>query len=360
MPSIINYRENQMKIGIVGFAGSGKTTIFNALTGLRAETGASGKTRENMGVIKVPDERVEHLARLHSSRKKTFAEVNFVDVGARPDGAAAKGSGLDSQVIQAMQNCEALVVVVRAFENPMLSSAPDPVRDLRDFRTELILSDLGPLENRLKRIQKEAGKDSERALLARCIAHLENEQPLATMDLAEEELRSLAGFAHLSRKPQLILVNQSESDLSGGIPEGLRQVAGEGTLLAISGKVEMDIAEMDEAEQPEFLEALGLTESARDRFVRSAFELLDLICFLTTGEDESRAWPIHRGTSAHRAAGKIHSDIERGFIRAEVISYEDLVSLGGEKQARDAGRLRLEGKEYIVRDGDVINFRFNV
>ena len=352
--------QGRMKIGIVGFPGSGKTTIFNALTGLRAETGFSGKTKENMGVIKVPDERIDQLATLHHSKKKVYTEVTFVDVAARPDAAPAKGSGLDTQVIQAMQNCEALVLVLRDFPSPMSAEAADPIRDLRDFQTELILSDLGPMENRLGRLKKETGKDSEKKLLERCIAHLESERPLATLGLSEEEQRTLSSFASLTLKPILLVLNQDESGFAAGIPEALTQAAGGHALMNLSGKVEMDIAEMPPEEQPEFLAALGIKASARDRFVRSAYGLLDLISFLTTGEDESRAWPIRRGFTAQKAAGRIHSDIERGFIRAEVIACDALMSLGGEKQARDAGKLRLEGKEYVVQDGDVITFRFNV
>lgn len=349
-----------MKIGIVGFPGAGKTTIFNALTGLKAETGISGKTKENMGVIKVPDERVDLLAELHASKKKVYAEVSFVDVAGKPEGSKAKGKGLDSQVIQAMQGCDALVLVLGAFDNPLISESPDPIRDLKDFQMELILSDLMPLENRVERMKKEAGKDHEKALLQKCIAHLEAEQLLSSLSLEEEEQRELSSFAPLTRKPLLILVNQEESDFINGIPQAVKAEAGDQTLMAICGKLEMDISELPEEEQPEFLADMGLEASARDRFVREAYGLLDLIDFLTTGEDETRAWPVRRGSSAQKAAGKIHSDIERGFIRAEVIAYDELVSLGNEKKAKDAGKLRLEGKEYVVQDGDVINFRFNV
>ena len=350
-----------MKIGIVGFPGSGKTTIFNALTGLRAETGPGARHKENMGAIKVPDPRVDRLTALHHSKKTVYAEVVFVDVAGRPD-AQPKGGGLDGQVLEAMRGCDALVIVLRAFDNPALVDPPAPVREQSAFLAELILSDLGPLENRRERMKKEAGRDREKALVERCIAHLENEQPLSTLALTPEELAQLAGFGLLSTKPRLYLLNQAEGDFDGNLPPDLAQLA-ETThieVMPISGKIEMDIAELAPEEQQEFLEALGIAASARDRFVRRAYALLELISFLTTGEDESRAWPIARGTVAQKAAGKIHSDIERGFIRAEVAHYDDLVALGGEKQARDAGKLRLEGKEYVVRDGDVINFRFNV
>ena len=348
-----------MKIGIVGYLGAGKTTIFNALTGLRAETGPGGRVRENMGAIKVPDPRVDILADMHRSKKRVYAETLFVDVGAGPETGAPR-AGLSPQVIGAMQGCDALVLVLRAFGNPALAEAPDPLRDLRNLRADLILSDLGPLENRLGRLVKEPGKPGEKPLLEACIAQLEDEKPLSSQGLDEAALALLSGFGLLSAKPVLHLLNQAEEDFNGEIPPGIAAGSGGAEIMALSGKIEMDIAELPAEEQPEFLADLGLESPARDRFVRAAYGLLELISFLTTGEDESRAWPIRRGTTAVRAAGKVHSDIERGFIRAEVTAYDELVALGGEKQARDAGRLRLEGKEYVVSDGDVINFRFNV
>jgi len=350
-----------MKIGIVGYPGSGKTTIFNALTGLRADTGPGGRVHENMGAIKVPDSRVVTLAEMHHSKKLVLAAVGFLDVGGGMGGAkAGSSSALPPDVIQAMQGCDALVLVLRAFANPALSEGPDPLRDLGNLQADLILSDLGPLENRLGRLTKEPGKPGEKELLGRCIEHLEGGAPLATMGLGEAEWGILSGFGSLSGKPALFLLNQEEGDFDGAVPATVVEAAGGMPVLAMSGKIEMDITELPEEEQPEFLAAMGLDSSARDRFVQAAYGLLDLISFLTTGEDESRAWPIARGTPAQRAAGKIHSDIERGFIRAEVIAYDELVALGGEKQARDAGRLRLEGKTYLVQDGDVVNFRFNV
>jgi GTP-binding protein YchF len=351
-----------MKVGIVGFPGSGKTTIFNALSGLHAETGHAHAVKENLGTIKVPDPRIDALAQLHASKKRVYAEIGFVDVAARSEAPAAKGHGLDAQTLSAMRECDALVMVVRAFANPMLPDAPNPVRELSDFWSELLISDLGPLENRRERIKKETGREQEKALIARCISHLEAEQPLGKLDLTPEDVRTLTGFGLLTLKPVLGLLNQEEADFPQGIPApvaaGATQLGLD--LMAISGKIEMDIASLPPEEQPDFLKALGLEHSARDRFIQRVYSKLDLISFLTTGPDESRAWPIHRGTTAQRAAGRIHSDIERGFIRAEVISYTELVALGSEKKARDAGKLRLEGKQYVVQDGDVIEFRFNV
>lgn len=356
---------NSMKVGIVGFPGAGKTTIFNALTGLRADTGAGARTRDNVGVIKVPDARVERLAAMHNSRKKVYAEVVFVDVAPSAPGSAARNSskgGLPAAVLQAMQGCDALVLVLRAFDNPALAEPADPLRELRDFQTELILSDLAPLENRRDRLGKEGGEASELALLQRSIAHLEGGQPLASLTLTPRELSVLAGFGALSNKPVLGLLNEDERDFTGAVPATLAAgtAAQEPPLMTISGKIEMEIAALAPAEQPEFLAAMGLESSARERFVQRAYELLMLITFFTTRSDESRAWPIRRGATALKAAGKVHSDMERGFIRAEVVAYEEFAKLGSEAKCREAGKLRLEGKEYLVQDGDIIHFRFNV
>jgi len=353
-----------MKIGIAGFPGSGKTTIFNALTGAQAQTGlgaAGAKGKENLAVIKVPDERVDKLAELHESKKRVYAEIAFVDVVGKPQAGPSKG-GLDPQTLAAMRECEALVLVVRAFANPALPQPADPVRDLGGFLAELILSDLQPLESRRDRMKKEGGKDQEKALVARCIAHLETEQPVSRLTLSAEEHRTLAGFGLLTLKPMLCLLNQEEGDFPAGVPAAIKDHAAAAglDLMAISGKIEMDIAALPPQDQPEFLAALGLKAAARDRFIQAAYAKLDLISFLTTGPDESRAWPIRRGSTAQKAAGRIHSDIERGFIRAEVIPYAELVALGSEKKAKDAGKLKVEGKEYIVQDGDVIEYRFNV
>jgi len=354
-----------MKVGIVGFAGSGKTTVFNTLTGLSAEVGSysSRHGRVNLGIIKVPDERVDRLAKIYNPKRKVYAEINFVDF-AGPEGGATKGaaSSLDPRAVQDMREVEALVHVVRGFDNPMLSIAPDPVRDINNFEVELILSDLVPTEKRLERFKKEKGNEREKEVIEKCHAQLEAEKALRYLDLSDEEWKLVAGFRFLSQKPILLLLNLSEADISRGAPEEVVRLAESKNLKLITmcGKAEMEIAELEPEEQGEFLRDLGISEPARDRFIRAAYQLLDLISFLTVGEDECRAWTIKRGTSAHRAAGKVHSDIERGFIRAEVVTYEDLINCGSEAKCREAGKLRLEGKDYIVQDGDVIHFRFNV
>jgi GTP-binding protein YchF len=353
-----------MKVGLVGFAGSGKTTIFNTLTGLTAEVGGYGaREKANVGVIKVPDHRVDRLAELYKPKKKTYAEISFVDVAGPPaENVERAQSGLDPKLVQHMREADALVHVVRAFDNAMLQEHADPSRDIRAFDDELILTDLVQIENRIARLKKEKDSARESELMERFKTALEAEQPLRDLELTHEDLGIIAGFRFLSLKPLLLLINQPEeaagNEASGEV-NGLAR-SKKLDVIAMSGKVEMEIAQLAPGEQREFLQDLGIAEPARDRFIRAAYSLLDLISFLTAGEDECRAWSIRRGTSAHKAAGVIHSDIERGFIRAEVTRFDDLIELGSEARCREQGKLKLEGKDYVVQDGDVVHFRFNV
>lgn len=353
-----------MKVGLVGFAGSGKTTIFNTLTGLTAEVGGYGaKEKANVGVIKVPDPRVEDLAKLFNPKKKTFAEISFVDVAGPPTDAGERTEGgLDPKLVQHMRDSDALVHVVRGFDNPMLLQDADALRDIRAFDDELVLTDLVQIENRIQRLKKEKGKEREAELMEQFKTALEAERPLRDLELTHEDLSLIAGFRFLSLKPLLLLLNVDETNAASEPPANVVELARSKNLsvIAMSGKVEMEIAQLDAEEQREFLSDLGIKEPARDRFIRAAYGLLDLISFLTAGEDECRAWSIKRGTHAQKAAGTIHSDIERGFIRGEVVRFEDLVALGSEARCREQGKLRLEGKEYVVQDGDVVHFRFNV
>jgi GTP-binding protein YchF len=353
-----------MKVGLVGFAGSGKTTIFNTLTGLTAEVGGYGaKEKANVGVIKVPDHRVDELAALFNPKKKTFAEITFVDVAGPPsESGEGEESGLDPKLVQHMRDVDALVHVVRAFDNPMLLQEADPLRDIRAFDDELVLTDLVQVENRIQRLKKEKGKEREAELMQQLKAALEEERPLRDLEMTHEDLTIIAGFRFLSLKPLLLLLNVDETGAASEPPASVVELAKAKDLSVISmaGKVEMEIAQLDTDEQREFLSDLGINEPARDRFIRAAYALLDLISFLTAGEDECRAWSIKRGTHAQKAAGAIHSDIERGFIRAEVVRFEDLIALGSEAKCREQGRHRLEGKDYVVQDGDVVHFRFNV
>jgi GTP-binding protein YchF len=347
-----------MKVGIVGFRGSGKTTIFNALTSLHAQVGGyADANRPNLGVIKVPDNRVDALAEIYHPRKTTYAEIAFVDVPGREEERAA----LDAATLAHMRDVEALTQVVAAFPDPA-GVTPSAIAQLENFAAELILADLGIVEKRLERLKKERGKERERVLLERCRDHLVAEQPLRTCALSPGEVTTLAGFNLLSMMPLLLLLNVDEGAIGRPPPAEVIAWARQRQLelVQVPGKTEMELTELDEADRTAFLAALGIAEPAKNQFIHAAYDLLDLISFLTSGADECRAWPIRRGTTAVRAAGKVHTDIERGFIRAEVIRFDDLVHYRTEARCREAGKFRLEGKEYVVADGDVIHFRFNV
>jgi hypothetical protein len=348
-----------VKIGLVGFPGSGKTTVFNALTGLSAGTGfhaARGKT--NLGTVKVPDDRVVALAQLFHPKKTTLAEITFCDVAA----VAAHGQSLDDQTLAAMREVDALCQVVRGFAGAA-GEPPAPVAEARNLEDEINLADLIIIEKRLERLKREKSKSTEVPLMETLKAALEVGTPLRCVEgLAPDAWALLAGYRFLTAKPLLLVLNVPESEAASPPPADLAAHAaaiGLG-LVVLAGQVEMDIAQMPHEDQKEFAASLGLSEPAIGRFIHAAYTLIDLISFLTAGEDECRSWPIRRGLTAPKAAAKIHSDIERGFIRAEVVRWEDLVHFGSEAKCREAGRLRSEGKEYVVQDGDVINFRFNV
>jgi ribosome-binding ATPase len=350
-----------MKVGIAGFPRCGKTTIFNALTGQHADVGGfSEPGKVHLGTIKVPDPRIDKLSEIFHPKKTTYAEMVFVDF---PAAAEAAGShALDTATLTQMRESDALVQVVRGFADAISGAAPNPVRDLANFKSELLLSDLVLIEKRVERLKKEKGKEQERALLERCKAFLDEERPLRQIDLSGEEGSSIAGFGFLSRRPLMVVLNVSEADVAADMPPAVAEFLAMENLegLVLSGKIEMEIAALEANDRQAFLEDLGLKATARERFIRAAYELLDQISFLTSGEDEVRAWTIKRGTPAVKAAGKIHSDIERGFIRAEVVHYDDFVQYGSDAKCREHGKLRLEGKEYVVKDGDIIHFRFNV
>lgn len=347
-----------MKIGIVGFPRAGKTTVFNALTGLAAAVGGYGDPgKPNLGTIKVPDARIDRLSEIFSPRKTTYAEVVFVDF---PGGE--RGGVLDQATLVQMRDADALVQVVRGFTDPVTQDAADPARDIATFQSELVLADLAILEKRAERLRKEKGKEQETELVQRCLAALEAETPLRRVALSPADERALSGYGMLSRPPMMAVVNVAEDAAAAPLPAPVQaQLDAAGIPgLALCAQIEMEIAALEPGDRAAFLADLGLAESARDRFIQAAYGLLDLISFLTSGEDEVRAWPIRRGTTAVRAAGRIHSDIERGFIRAEVVAFDDFVRLGSEAKCREAGKLRLEGKDYVVQDGDIFHFRFNV
>jgi GTP-binding protein YchF len=345
-----------MKIGLVGIPGSGKSAVFGALTGLAVETGfGARRDKANLGVVKVPDARVDALAGIYQPKKTTYAEIAFTDL------PAPGSEGIERATLNAMRSLDALCQVVRGFADAA-GTPPDPLREIADLETETILADLEVAEQRVARLRKDRSDARELALLERIQASLEEGSALRGLPLDDEERRRITGYSFLSLKPLLLVLNVAEGDLASGAPAPVAAAAearGLG-LTVLSAPVEMDIAQMPEEEQKEFVESLGLEEPARNRFIRAAYALLDLISMLTVGPDECRAWPVARGTSAPRAAGKIHSDIERGFIRAEVIVWDDLVALGSEARCREAGKLRIEGRDYVIQDGDVVNFRFNV
>lgn len=349
-----------MKVGIVGFSRAGKTTVFNALTGLHASVGAYGDpTKPNLGTIKVPDERVERLSEIFQPKKTTLTEIVFVDFPAASDAASGV---LDRSTLVQMRDADALVQVVRGFPDTVSGDAASPVSDIDTFASELMLADLQVVEKRAERLRREKGKEQEVALIAHCASVLEAEKPLRSLDLSPVEERTLSGFGLLSRLPLLTVLNVGEDDLRKPLPADVQGALGRHGIrgLALCAQIEMEISSLDAEDRGAFLADLGLEETARNRFIQAAYSLLDLVSFLTSGEDEVRAWPIPRGTPAVKAAGKIHSDIERGFIRAEVVHFDDFVELGSDAKCREAGKLRLEGKTYVMRDGDIAHFRFNV
>jgi len=345
-------------VGIVGFPGSGKSTIFESLAPGSAAARGQGPA---LGNIKVPDDRVDFLAGVHSPKKVTYAEVTFLDV---PGGGDPRAGALSTDVVQHMRNVDLLVHVVRGFPSAYTGDDAAPDRDVANFESELILADLAVVEKRLERLIKENSKDAEFKALSRCAEALNGETPLRRADLDGEELRLLKGFQLLSTRPLITLFNLDEDGWADDAMARFRApppTGHEGELaIGFCGLMEAEVAALPEDEQAEFLEAYGLGEPARLQFIRQAYAFLDQISFLTMGPDECRAWPVRRGTPAVRAAGKVHSDIERGFIRAEVIAFDDFVDLRSEAAARRAGKMGIEGKTYVVSDGDIINFRFNV
>lgn len=346
-----------MKVGLVGFAGSGKTTVFNTLTGLHVPVGFGGDL--HLGAVKVPDERIAALSKVFKPKKTTYGEIVFCDI---PGERGAENKGLSKKALAPIREQEVVCLVLRAFPNPALESDPDPGAELEAFHTECILADLELVERRLDRAKKDKPSSQELAAFERMKTTLEHEWPLRSLDAGALNRDFLKGYGFLTDRPLLVALNRSESEAAAPLPEKLaarlKELHAAG--LVLSASVEAEIAAMPPADQPAFLADLGLAESAVARFIRTAYGLLDLIAFFTVGEDEVRAWPIRRGTPARQAAGKIHSDLERGFIRAEVIPYAVFTKYGSEHAVRDAGHLQVEGKDYIVQDGDILHIRFNV
>src|SRR4029079_9408521 len=343
-----------MKVGLIGHRAAGKTTIFNMLTGLQAQTGGFGGREElHLGVIKVPDPRIDKLSAIFQPKKTTYAEIRFSDFPPSEDENLKSNQALVAQ----MREVDAITLVLRNF-----GAETKPRRELNDLMTEMILADLAVVENRRSRLKKEKARPQEEVLLERCAQALESEQSLRTLQFTADEENLASGFGFLSRKPLLVIFNQAEEQAGRPLPEDYQAELGRRGLqgLALAGKLEMEIAQLDEKDRAAFLKEIGIEEPARDRFIRAMYGLIDLLSSFTTGEDEVRAWTITKGTVAKKAAGKIHSDIERGFIRAEVVTYDEFIVYGSEAKCREAGKLRLEGKDYPVKDGDIIHFRFAV
>jgi hypothetical protein len=346
-----------MKIGLVGFAGSGKTTVFNTMTGLDIPVGYGGQVK--MGIVRVPDQRIDVLSKIFSPKKTTFAEMSFCDV---PGEHGADKKGLSPGGLQQIRDQEALCLVLCDFPNPAHEDDPDPLGDLEAFHMECVFADHMIVEKRLDRARRERAEPAEIAAFELMVETLEAERAIRSIPRSDLDRDYLKGYGILSDRPLLVAVNRSEERAAEPMPEELAQrIEAMGAAgLILSASIEAEIAKMEPEDQAEFLSDLGLTEPAIARFIRTAYGLLDLISFFTVGEDEVRAWTITRGLAARPAAGKIHSDLERGFIRAEVMPYDVFIEYGSEASVKDAGKFQVEGKDYVVSDGDIMHVRFNV
>ena len=355
-----------LRAGLIGLPGAGKTTLFQLMTSAREAPRTHGKAEAHVGVSRVPDERLDRLTALFNPKRRVPATVEFADM------AAARGEATALLDVVAYRNADALLHVVRVFRDeavPHPNGSVDAARDVRLIEDEVVLADLSVTERRLDRLERDLKKNAsaelklEQALLLRCKASLEEGRALRTLQLASEDLRRLRGFQFLSAKPLLVVLNTDEADLahldrsieSARIAEWM--ASARAAAVPVCGKIELEISQLDATDAQAFLADLGLAESGLDRVIRAAYDLLGYISFFTVGDDECRAWSIPRNTAAQEAAGAIHSDIQRGFIRAEVVPCDRLLSRGSLAACRDHGELRLEGKDYPVADGDVITFR---
>ncbi|TVQ38111.1 MAG: redox-regulated ATPase YchF [Spirochaetaceae bacterium] len=360
-----------MNIGIIGLQKSGKTTIFNALTGQGAEVSeyASQRVEPNLAVVEVQDQRVASLSAMYQPRKTIYASVEFVDFAGLSAGAAEHGV-FSGAAMQLVKNADALCAVVRNFHDQVIDEthgAPDPAGAVETIAAELILADQIIAERRLERIahdlqrgKKTPQLSAEQKLIERLIAHLGEEHPLRSLELSVDDRKTIAGFQFLSVKPVFVVLNSSED--SYGKSDAVMDAIGQHyPVVEFAGSFEMELSRLeDDGERQVFMLDMGIAESARTRLTTFAYRTLGYVSFFTVGKDEVRAWTIRDGQTAVEAAGTVHSDLARGFIRAEVFSYDDLMQYGSEKAVRDAGRFRVEGKHYVVADGDIINVRFSV
>jgi ribosome-binding ATPase len=357
-----------MKTGIIGLPQVGKTSLFKILTKSDVATGGYGGREAHIGIAKVPDERLDKLSALYNPKKLVHATVEYADVA-----AVGQEALKDSAYINTLRSVDAIIHVVRAFDDPAIPHVGeiDPLRDIRNVEFDLMVSDLGQVEKRLERLQKDLKKgktaelERENDLLIRAKAQLEAEKPLREMEISPDDEKRIRGFMFLSQKPILYVLNVSESsnlgeDLANAVQKyNLTEVASRKNAgaTAICGKVEAELATMADADAADFLSSYGLTESGLTRLIRKTYELLGLISFFTVGEDECRAWTVQRDSRAQVAAGAIHTDLEKHFIRAETIHWDKLLEAGSEANAKNKGWLRLEGKDYLVQDGDVMHIR---
>jgi ribosome-binding ATPase len=360
-----------MRLGIIGLPQSGKTTIFNALTrGDRPTTTSGGRFDVHTAVVDVPDQRVDRLSTLYNPKKTTYAKVTYADI-AGIDGSAGK-SGLSGALLNQLSQMDGYLQVVRCFEDesvPHPSGSVDPARDIAAMDGELLINDMIVVERKLERLaderRKGAGRDKalverEIALFERLNQALADEIPLRQVQVNAEEEKTLSGFGLLTRKPILIVLNLSEGQLPPSEDELMRGRVSQDPCVPLQGKLEMEIAQLPEDEAQVFLEDYDIDEPGLNKVIRFSYDLLGLQSFFTVGQDEVRAWTLRRGATAFEAAGEVHSDLQRGFIRAEVIGVDELIDLGGLTEARAKGKLRLEGKEYIVHEGEIVHIRFNI
>ncbi|MDZ7721497.1 MAG: redox-regulated ATPase YchF [candidate division KSB1 bacterium] len=362
-----------MKIGIVGLGQSGKTTLFNALTGSAAQTGfASGKAEANKANVQVPDERVETLTEIYQPEKKVPAVIEYIDLAGLTASEQKKG-GLTDEFLGNLRTVDAVLILTRAFHNdsvPHPLNSIDPKRDFDLIQSDLLLSDLNVIENRMQRLEKQikakktAEDQREYDLLQSFSEALENETPLRDLEISREQEMMIRGYQFLTLKPLIVALNIGEEEIpdSETIPEAFEELfkAEQSTVVLISAQIEMEIQQLSDEEAEAFRRDIGITHSAMQRLIRLSYEFLGLISFFTVGSDEVRAWTIPLNTAAPQAAGAIHTDFERGFIRAEVVSYDEFIQRKSLQKCKTDGVLRLEGKDYIVKDGDIISFRFAV